>query len=114
MIGLQRSVFARYGLVIGLIAAAEYLRTSPPTPALAGLHWTVFFVPAVLICAWFGGLAPGLLATIASAVLLGAEMVRSGRSTVRFVETIDLLALVVFVVLGLVVSFISGSTRDTV
>ena len=114
MIGLQRSAFARYGLVIGLIAAAEYLRTSPPMPALAGLHWAVFFVPAVVICAAFGGLGPGLLATTASAVLLGAEMVGSSRSSVRFVETIDLLALVVFVVLGLAVSFVAGSTRDTV
>jgi hypothetical protein len=114
MIGLQRSAFVRYGLVIGLIAVAEYLRGNPPTPALAGLHWTVFFAPAVVICAWFGGLGPGLLATVASAVLLGREMVGSGRSSVRFVETIDLLALVVFVVLGLTVSFIAGSTRDTV
>ena len=114
MIGLQRSAFARYGLVIGLIAVAEYLRHNPPTPALAGLHWAVFFVPAVLICAWFGGLGPGLLATIASAVLLGAEMVATGRGSVRFVETLDLLGLVVFVVLGLAVSFIAGSTRDTV
>jgi K+-sensing histidine kinase KdpD len=114
MIGLQRSVFVRYGLVIGLIAAAEYLKTHPPTPEFAALHWAFFFVPAVVICAWFGGLGPGLAATIASAVLLGASLVDSVRTPVRFVETIDLLALVVFVVLGLVVSFIAGSTRDTV
>jgi K+-sensing histidine kinase KdpD len=114
MISVQRSLIARYGLVVLLIGAAEYLKTQPPNPTLAQLHWAFFFVPAVVICAWFGGLGPGLVATVASAMLLGAALVAGSRASVRFMETIDLLALVVFVVLGLVVSFIAGSTRDAV
>ena len=65
---LQRRAVWRYGVAVGVVMLAFLLR-----------YWLygtqdnrfpfLFFVPAAMIAAWFGGLAPGLLATAAGLVL---------------------------------------------
>ena len=64
----QRPFAARYGIAVGVVILAFVLR-----------YWLfgtqdhrfpfIFFVPAAMIAAWYGGMAPGLLATAAGLVL---------------------------------------------
>lgn len=110
MNSLRRSVVVRYGLAIGLVALAEYLRINLPSP-WAPPHWMILFLPAVLVAAWFGGFGPGLVSTIASTVMIAAPVLRARLST-RMVDTMDLLILVVFVVVGLGASIVAGTDRD--
>ena len=62
-----RSAVLRYGFVFLAVAVALLLRLAfwpllgPDVPFL--LLW-----PAVMCCAWYGGLGPGLLATLLSAL----------------------------------------------
>ncbi len=65
----DRPFAARYGVAVGVVIIAFSLR-----------YWMfgtqdhrfpfIFFVPAAMIAAWYGGMAPGLLAT-AAGLLLG-------------------------------------------
>jgi len=65
----QRPVTARYGVAMGMVILAFGLR-----------YWLfgtqehrfpfIFFVPAAMVATWYGGMAPGLLAT-AAGLLLG-------------------------------------------
>jgi K+-sensing histidine kinase KdpD len=64
----RRSFAMRYGMAVGVVMLAFVLR-----------YWLfgtqdhrfpfLFFVPAAMTAAWFGGMAPGLLATAAGLVL---------------------------------------------
>jgi len=64
----RRSFAARYGVAVGVVVLAFALR-----------YWIfgmqdhrfpfIFFVPAAMIAAWYGGMAPGLLATAAGLML---------------------------------------------
>jgi len=64
----QRPVTVRYGVAIALVIVAFVLR-----------YWLfgtqdhrfpfIFFVPAAMIATWYGGMAPGLLATAAGLML---------------------------------------------
>lgn len=64
----RRSFAIRYGMAIGVVVLAFVLRYS-----LFGTQDHrfpfLFFVPAAMTAAWFGGMAPGLLATAAGLVL---------------------------------------------
>ena len=64
----RRSFALRYGMAIGVVALAFVLRYT-----LFGTQDHrfpfLFFVPAAMTAAWFGGMAPGLLATAAGLVL---------------------------------------------
>lgn len=65
---LQRRAVWRYGVAVGMVILAFLLRYW-----LYGTHDNrfpfLFFVPAAMVAAWYGGLAPGLLATAAGLVL---------------------------------------------
>ncbi len=64
----QRPPAARYGVAVGVVILAFALR-----------YWIfgtlehrfsfIFFVPAAMIAAWYGGMVPGLLATAAGLML---------------------------------------------
>ena len=64
----QRPVTARYGVAVGMVILAFGLR-----------YWLfgtqehrfpfIFFVPAAMVATWYGGMAPGLLATAAGLML---------------------------------------------
>jgi K+-sensing histidine kinase KdpD len=64
----HHSVLARYGLALAVVLIAFALRfyffgtTDKRFPF-------IFFVPAAMIAAWFGGMVPGLLATAAGLML---------------------------------------------
>lgn len=62
------STFQRYAVAVGVVALAFALRY--------GIYGTLdhrlpfaFFLPATIIAAWYGGLGPGLLATLAGLLL---------------------------------------------
>jgi nitrate reductase gamma subunit len=106
---LPDSVFLRYGVAIGLVVLAEFLRRELP-PEWAAPHWALLFGPAVLLSAWFGGFGPGFIAT-AGSVAAVAVLVMHVRLSTHLVDWIDLLVLVVFVVLGLAASIVAGAAR---
>lgn len=64
----QRPLTARYGMAVGMVILAFVLR-----------YWLfgaqdhrfpfIFFVPAAMVATWYGGMAPGLLATAAGLML---------------------------------------------
>jgi K+-sensing histidine kinase KdpD len=64
----QRPLVARYGVAVGMVVLAFALR-----------YWIfgiqdhrfpfIFFVPAAMIAAWYGGMGPGLLATAVGLML---------------------------------------------
>jgi K+-sensing histidine kinase KdpD len=64
----RRSFAMRYGMAVGVVVLAFILRYS-----LFGTQDHrfpfLFFVPAAMTAAWFGGMAPGLIATAAGLVL---------------------------------------------
>ena len=109
---LHRSTLVRYGLAMALVALAEYLRTNLP-PGWAVPHWGVLFMPAVLLSAWFGGFGPGLVATVGSCVIV-LILVMQAKLSFLMIEWVDTLLLVVFGVVGLSVSIIAGTIRESV
>ena len=64
----RRPLTARYGVAVGMVILAFVLRYW-----LFGTHDHrfpfLFFVPAAMVAAWYGGMAPGLLATAAGLML---------------------------------------------
>ena len=54
------SIAARYGFAVFAVVAASVLR-SVLTPALGGGVPFILYFPTVVLCAWYGGLGPGLL-----------------------------------------------------
>jgi PAS domain S-box-containing protein len=64
---IDRPAFLRYGLAILVLAVAVLVRL-PFQPLLGETTPFLFFFPAIMAAAWYGGLGPGLLATGLSAV----------------------------------------------
>ena len=62
-----RSSLLRYGVVLPVVAAAMLLRW-PLQPYLGQDLAYLMLYPSVAFCAWYGGLGPGLLATVLSAL----------------------------------------------
>jgi PAS domain S-box-containing protein len=62
------SVAARYGFTIVVVALATLLRVALGGVLGAGVPFITYF-PTVVVCAWFGGLWPGLLSTVISGVI---------------------------------------------
>jgi K+-sensing histidine kinase KdpD len=83
----QRPVTARYGVAIAMVIVAFVLR-----------YWLfgtqdhrfpfIFFVPAAMIATWYGGMAPGLLAT-AAGLLLGDYFFLSSHEALGPVREIE-------------------------
>src|SRR5262245_55994099 len=65
---VQRSAWARYSVAIGSVLLA-WLAREAITPSIGptALPLTLFF-PAVAMAAWYGGVRPGVLAMILSAL----------------------------------------------
>ena len=107
---LRELFLVRYGVAIGLVFLAEFLLKNLP-PEWAAPHWAVVFAPAVFLSAWFGGFGPGFVTT-AGSVAMVALLTMHVRLSLRMGEWVDLLVLVVFVVLGLAVSILAGTSRQ--
>jgi PAS domain S-box-containing protein len=66
-----RLAAARYGVAVGCVVAGWVAREGiTPAVGVTALPF-IFFFPAVAMAAWYGGLGPGALATVLSAVLAG-------------------------------------------
>jgi len=89
-----RSSVPRYGLaliVTGIaLAATVALRQYGPAPSF------LFFVPAVAISAWYGGLGPSALATALSLLLIDLNFLVPGASlAVDRVEAMEIIAFII-------------------
>jgi PAS domain S-box-containing protein len=95
----------KYLVTIAIVAAAAAMRLvffhsfemRPPY---------ITFYPAVMFAALYGGLRPGLLATVISTLLLNFFLTQSGEKNV-FPDAANLLATAIFVVSGVMVSWIT-------
>ena len=85
----------RYGVSVLAVAAAMLVRW-PLWPVLHGDLAFLFLWPVVILCAWYGGLGPGLLATALSA-LSAAFFLLEPRSSFAVASPADLVGLAVFV-----------------
>ena len=65
---LQRSVFARYGFMLLCLTVALAVRWSL-TRWIIDYDPFMFFAPAALLSAWFGGLGPGIVGWVGGIVL---------------------------------------------
>jgi PAS domain S-box-containing protein len=70
----------------------------------------IFFVPAVLVSGWYGGLAPGLFATVLSTVAARQFLLAPEFSSI-WGTTTESRALVIFLSVGLASSWFSESMR---
>ena len=91
-----RSNSARYGL--GLVATAValigtlVLKRDGPTPSF------LFFVPAVAVAAWYGGIGPSALTTVLSLLLIDLNFLAPGGSLA--LDRIEGLEIVAFIVVA--------------
>jgi K+-sensing histidine kinase KdpD len=73
-------------------------------------HWLIMFLPAVMMSAWLGGLGPGLVSTVASALaVLYFEL--PPRLSFRVEDAAELVGVVVLIWIGLVLSFLARKDR---
>ena len=92
----RRSFAARYGVAVGMVILAFALRYWI-FGALEHRFPFIFFVPAAMIAAWYGGMAPGLLATIAG-LMLGDYFFLSDHEALGPVRDIERLAIGLYAV----------------
>jgi PAS domain S-box-containing protein len=71
----------------------------------------LFLTPVVVLSAWFGGLGPGVLATLASAAAVDYFLIAPPQSVSR--GDADLTRLVVFVAVGIQISYLSGALHKS-
>jgi len=96
-------------VAIGLVAVATTLRVAAD-PWLGVSVPYLFFYPAIMIAAILGGLGPGVLATFLSAFIsVFLYLAPTGSMTVR--DTGDIVALVLFVANGILMSRVGGIAR---
>lgn len=96
-----RYVVAIAACVVALVFQWLIWPYIPPSPQL-------LFYPAVLIAAWFGGLAPGVLAVVISSLAIAYWFLPPDTA---FSQGDDLLDMAVFVAMGLTVAALMARTR---
>ena len=87
----RHSALARYGLALAVVLIAFALRFYFFGTADKRFPF-IFFVPAAMIAAWFGGMLPGLLAT-AAGLMLGDYFFLSEHSALGTVRESERLAI---------------------
>ncbi|HEX6202346.1 MAG TPA: ATP-binding protein [Thermoanaerobaculia bacterium] len=105
----HRPAALRYGVALAatLIALGASVLLDPLTGGRAPF---LLFVVAVVVAAWYGGLGPAMAATVAAVAAAEWLLLEpTGRFMVH--QATDVVALVVFVVVAVLVSWISGRTR---
>jgi signal transduction histidine kinase/CheY-like chemotaxis protein len=102
----RRSTALHYGMAVLAVVFALLIRW-PLTPLFGGSVPFMFFFPAIMFAAWFGGLGPGLLATVLSAV--GANyLLVSTTAVARLPGSGSRIAqLVVFTTIGIFMSLLN-------
>ena len=66
---LGNGAFLRYGFALAAVAAACLLRLAFDHAAGAGLPTYITFYPAVMLVAFVAGIGPGIVATVAAALV---------------------------------------------
>ena len=102
----RRSVWFRYGLPIAAVAAAALVRAAL-APILAEPAPLALFLLPVMIAALFGGIGPGLLATVLACAAVVAFLIP--REAGGPLGTSALVQMVLFVVEGGLASWLIGS-----
>jgi K+-sensing histidine kinase KdpD len=103
------SSFLWYGFAVGLVAAAEAFRTYVSS-RWEMPHWLIIFIPVVMASAWFGGLGPGLVSTVASAlVVMYVEL--PPRLSIRVEDASELIGVVLLIGIGVVLSVLARKDR---
>lgn len=105
----QRPAALRYGAAVAatLVALGVSLLLDPLT---GGRIPFLLFVVAIVFVAWWGGLAPALVATVLSVAAVEVLLL-APTGDLRIHEATDLVALGVFVAVAVLVSWMSGRTR---
>jgi two-component system sensor histidine kinase/response regulator len=104
----ERSRLVRYGIALGVTGLSLFLRW-PLWPVLGSQTPHMTFFPAVMIAAYLGGFGPGVVATVLSAVAAQYFIYSYGaygaaRYSLQFGSIHDVVALSLYVVVGVVVS----------
>ena len=101
----------RYMVALALVAASALLRLSLQPWLDSNLPYLQFF-PAIMVAAWFGGLGPGIAATVLSAAAGVFFFVAPlERSAVE--HSGDLISLALFVLTGFGISWFNHRLRST-
>ena len=98
-----------YGVALGVAIATESLRLHLPW-RWGAVHWLITFLPAIMASAWWGGFGPGVVSTVASALLV-AYFDLPPRFSFRVEDASELIGLVALVGIGLVVSVLARKDR---
>ncbi len=101
---------ARYAIAVAVVLIVMFVK-APIEARLGQGPPLILFVPAVTLAAWYGGLGPGLVATVLASLLcsyfflepIGSLMVRRGN---------DVLRLAAFVLDGILTSALMGQLRS--
>lgn len=96
--GYLVALVATAGLLAVRLALDSVLQASSPF---------LFFAPAVMVSAWYGGRGPGLLATVAGALAANFFLLGDGGSFSRTPD--DLTKTAVFLIVGAQISWLSGA-----
>ncbi len=109
----RRSWLSRYGVAILTVTGAVLFRMAL-TPLMGGrsMPFTLFF-PAVWFAAWFGGLRPGALAVVLSA-LAGTWFFAEPTGTLHIKYHDDQIAMLMLVIVGLGMALLSRSQQQAV
>lgn len=106
---IRRSRRLHYVLAVLAAGAAALIRLSL-TSFLADRNQLVMFYPAIMFSAWLGGLWPGIVATMVSALLDGYLFLEP-LFTLRLTHHGDKVALGIFVATGIVISVLNENLR---
>jgi PAS domain S-box-containing protein len=101
---LSRSLFARYGLAVGAVAAGLGLRLALTAWVGPELPTYITFYPAVMAAALLAGFGPGLVATVLADLVVG-YWIMPPVGSFAISSPVDRLSLVLFAGMGL---FMSG------
>ncbi|HJQ10987.1 MAG TPA: HAMP domain-containing sensor histidine kinase [Gemmatimonadaceae bacterium] len=98
--GNIRLLAAHYALALAMtaiaLAATLVLRRDGPTPSF------LFFVPAVAISAWYGGVGPSALVTVLSLVLIDINFFAPGGSL--RIDRIEALEIIAFLIVSVTIT----------
>jgi PAS domain S-box-containing protein len=105
----NQRILVRYSIPFVAVAVAALFRLGLD-PFLSWKAPLVFFILAILISARWGGIGPGLTATVIS-VLAGAYLFMEPRFSLRVADPANVVSLALFAFAGVVVSVIYGQLR---
>ncbi len=104
------SAFWRYALAIVAVAASDAVRVGLEAWVGPGLPTFVTFYPAVMVAALLGGIGPGLLATVATALITDI-WIMPPIGQLAIASPVDRLAMALFCAMGLFMTAVARLYR---